>query len=289
STRPTSAAGLDDPVRLDWHAIGGANGVPAFGTGMTASTRLHVHADASVSVAGFVVGKGTLDLKQGVITSSAGGPTLTDADLFALTVTGVQLFVGTGGTLTRGTDRAHDVVGHTADAIGFSGSADSILLASAGSGTVEVVKTTADANAPALTDAPLLELSLTDVRASVGDPNSVHLDLTGASLALAILSAPAPTTPATDSRRWIALKAHVDSAGIVTGIPDLSLTITGLDLAVNKASGAYDGDGAGTAQTGQAATPLDWKHALNLNDDTSFGDADHDIVTVGGTPLDFTG
>src|SRR5207249_11948336 len=90
---------------------------------------------------------------------------------------------------------------HAKATIGFN-----LLNFVSGGGTVEVVKTTVDTNAPALTDASLLELGLTDVHASVGDPNSVHLDLTGASLALAILSPPAPTAPATDPRRWIALK-----------------------------------------------------------------------------------
>jgi len=131
--RAETALGLP-AAKLDWHALGAdaaaqALGVPAFSADVTPQTLLHVQAAASFDFDSFVVGKGTLDLRQGVLTSTAGGVALTNADLFAMTVTGAALFVGIGGTLTRGVDRASDVVGHRADAIGFTAAAAELRIA----------------------------------------------------------------------------------------------------------------------------------------------------------------
>src|SRR5437868_7146561 len=81
--------------KLDCHALGGSNGVPTFGTGLTRDLDLHAHGAVSLNLAGFVVAVGTVDLRRGTLTASD----FTGVDLFALTVSGASLFAGVGGTL----------------------------------------------------------------------------------------------------------------------------------------------------------------------------------------------
>ncbi|MGZ4363246.1 MAG: hypothetical protein ACXVFF_13510, partial [Gaiellaceae bacterium] len=138
-----------------------------------------------------------------------------------------------------------------------------------------------------LTDAVLLALELSSLNLNFG-AGAVSFEIHGGSLALASLSAPAVTSPASDNRVWLAIKGSVSSITF-HGIPGLSLDLTALTVSVNTASGSFD-DGAG--HTGDASA-LDWTHALDLNGDASFGDPgtppSGDQLEVGGSPIDFTG
>ena len=72
--------------------------------------------------------RGRVRPTSSTLTSSAGGPALTGADLLSLTLTNAAMFVGTGGTLTVGADpldRSLDVVGYGTGAVGFYGAVGS--------------------------------------------------------------------------------------------------------------------------------------------------------------------
>ena len=138
-----------------------------------------------------------------------------------------------------------------------------------------------------LTDAVLLTLELSSLNLNFG-AGAVSFEIHGGSLALASLSAPAVTSPASDNRVWLAIKGGVSSITF-HGIPGLSLDLTALTVSVNTASGSFD-DHAG--HSGDASA-LDWTHALNLNGNATFGDPgtppSGDELEVGGSPIDFTG
>ena len=138
-----------------------------------------------------------------------------------------------------------------------------------------------------LTDAVLLTLELSSLNLNFG-AGAVSFEIHGGSLALASLSAPAVTSPASDNRVWLAIKGSVSSITF-HGIPGLSLDLTALTVSVNTASGSFD-DNAG--HSGDASA-LDWTQALDLNGDATFGDPGTpptgDQLEVGGSPIDFTG
>ena len=100
--RVTTAAGAPAPTapKLDWHALGAdtdaaAVGVPVFSAGLTANTTLHAGGSASFNIAsGVFVGKGTVTLDQATISSTAGGVTFVNADLFALSAERRRLLRG---------------------------------------------------------------------------------------------------------------------------------------------------------------------------------------------------
>src|SRR5207247_859720 len=71
------------------------------------------------------------------------------------------------------------------------------------------------------------------------------------------------------------------------GVPGLTLQIASLRLEVNRASGAYDADGAG-AGAADPAVPLDWAHNLSRDGDLVYGEAT-DQVTIQGDTIDFAG
>src|SRR6185437_15248223 len=96
------------------------------------------------------------------------------------------------------------------------------------------------------------------------------------------------TSPATDSRSWLAVNADLSSITF-NGIPGLTLDVSALHVALNTADGTFND---GTAHDAEA---LDWTQSLNLNGNTTFGepvasDSDRgDQLDVGGTLINFTG
>ena len=68
------------------------------------------------------------------------------------------------------------------------------------------------------------------------------LEIEDGSLAVGIISAPEPTTPATDTRRWIAVQAAGLSGSL--GLGELFTAVaSAIDVLVNGASGVLDLDG----------------------------------------------
>jgi hypothetical protein len=133
----------------------------------------------------------------------------------------------------------------------------------------------------------LLRLGLRDAHLTIGDVDGMYFEITGASLALAIINAGAPATPATDNRSWLALKGSIGTAS-VHGFPsEVGLTVRNLDVEVNRASGFYDPTG-GTNTDAVAATPLNWLTQLNLDKDGTAGEATDDRLVIGGKTIDFT-
>src|SRR5439155_1600403 len=100
--------------------------------------------------------------------------------------------------------------------------------------------------------------------------------LSGGSVAVAVLAAPAPTSPETDTRSWLAIDAS-DISGAVHVGSVLTAALSAVKIRVNRASGAYDADGAGTASTPVNATAVDWSTVPGSN------------VTLSGAKLEVSG
>ena len=132
-----------------------------------------------------------------------------------------------------------------------------------------------------LLGAILLTLGLSNLDLTVGDTSGVYVEVKSGTLALASLTAPTPAT-GTDSRTWIAFEGSV---GTITfhGIPGVGLTIADLALQLNTKSGTSSAHGDAAA--------LDWGHALDLNDNQTYGEtaADTDQLVVGTTPINLSG
>ena len=134
-----------------------------------------------------------------------------------------------------------------------------------------------------VTGALLLALGLTNVTATVGVAGGPTFATTSpGTLALAVLRAPTPGGSATDDRTWLTAKGTL--AVSFSGVTGLTLDLTSLDVAVNRADGSSSTDGA--------ATPLDWTKALDLNGNATFGEAgvapSGDQLAPGGIGLDLT-
>ena len=159
--------------------------------------------------------------------------------------------------------------------------------------TEETVSVDLDGDGKAdLTGATLLTVGLTQLNLTVGDPAGPHLQITGGSLVIAALKAPAP-----DTGTWTAIEGSIsgqvtsgqDTCGLTNS--SLSLVISGLclegsslTLKVNLASGAYT-NGATTTN----AVALDWTKMLDLNSNGHFGEPTADQLSVGGVPIDLSG
>ena len=95
----------------------------------------------------------------------------------------------------------------------------------------------------------------------------VGFSVSAGSLALAIVTPSASAQAAGDGRSWLALDAQITSASF-TGIPGLTLTVTGLTVEINRASGVYTDPTSSAAVSTQA---LDWTTSLDLDGDGTFG------------------
>ena len=117
----------------------------------------------------------------------------------------------------------------------------------------------------------------------------VGFSVSAGSLALAIVTPSASAHAAGDGRSWLALDAQITSATF-TGIPGLSLTVTGLTVEINRASGVYTDPTSSAAVSTQA---LNWTTSLDLDGDGVFGGTgDQLVVPIGGggtVPIAFTG
>ena len=120
------------------------------------------------------------------------------------------------------------------------------------------------------------------LRVGVGDDYS--LTIQDGSLAVAVLSAPTPTTAgASDDRRWVAVEVHGLSGSLHLG-DFVNADASGIDVLVNAASGAFDPDGTGTSVT--QATALNWRTSVDLQAGAdTFG---ADPVTVRSQTIDLT-
>src|SRR5204863_2088 len=134
-----------------------------------------------------------------------------------------------------------------------------------GSGGFSVTKSLVDVTVDTglLHDASLLTVALDDLALKVGT-DTVGVTLNGGSVAIAVLGAPVPTAPATDTRSWLAIDASGISGSIDVGTV-FNAAISAVAIQVNRASGAYDADGAGTASAPVNATALDWSTVPGSN------------------------
>src|SRR5205814_2111742 len=148
-----------------------------------------------------------------------------------------------------------------------SGHLDTLDIAGlvTGSGGFSVTKSLVDVTVDSqlLHDASLLTVTLEDMTLKVGT-NTVGVSLHADSVAIAVLAAPAPTAPATDTRSWLAIDATGISGEIHVGTV-LTAALSAVKIQVNRASGAYDADGAGTASAPVNATALDWSTVPGAN------------------------
>jgi len=136
-----------------------------------------------------------------------------------------------------------------------------------GSADFAFIKQTVDvklSDTETLDNADMIILALSNADIFVG-VNGVGFEVIDAELGIAQISA----ADATDSRSYMAVKAHVANASLV-GISGLTASVSDINLMVNRASG----ENAGTL-----AEALDWTIAVDL-DDTD-GQAFNDVVDPG--------
>ena len=142
---------------------------------------------------------------------------------------------------------------------------------------------------PDLSSAALFAMGLDELDLTLGDPDGPHFAITGGSLALATLKPKTPPTlPATDTRSWLAIKGSVEEATF-EGLDVIDITVLDFSIEINRATGAYDEDGALTVHAAVNATPLDWATMLNLDRDALFGEDPADRVIVLGNEIDLAG
>ena len=123
-----------------------------------------------------------------------------------------------------------------------------------------------------LNDATLLTIALSDLTLFVGI-DGAGLTVTGGSIGIAVLSAPAPLV-GTDTRSWTAVSA--DDFGVALDLPGIEATVTSATLRIGRASGL---------KNGIAATPVNWVKA----DGTTNGLVDLNSAgayTAGSDPVD---
>ncbi|HEV7132735.1 MAG TPA: hypothetical protein VGN27_03260, partial [Gaiellaceae bacterium] len=170
----------------------------------------------------------------------------------------------------------------------LSGHVDSLAIGSfvRGSADFDLSKSLVNIQVGAenLAGAILLTFGLSNLDLTVGDTTGVYLDVKSGTLAVASLTAPAPST-GTDTRSWLVVAGSV---GTITfhGVTGVDLTVSSLNVKVNTASGTFDD---GTNPTVDASA-LDWTHALDLNANGTYGDTgtNGDQLVVGSTPIDLT-
>ena len=216
---------------------------------------------------------------------------LTIGSLATATLTGVSIDVnsasGTGATpLDWNGVAGSGITLGGATPFAVSGTLSNLAIAGfvSGSATFTVSESTINVTVGGvtLTGATLLTLGLGSLNLNVGSASGPHFSITGGSLAIAALSAPTPGA-GTDTRSWLGVIGAITSASLVSGIPDVGLTVDDLTLRINEANGAY------TNGSTVAAAALDWTTALDLNTNGTFGESPADQLTVGGIPIDLTG
>src|SRR5688572_20628189 len=84
-----------DPARLDWESAG-AGSTPLFGLEIADTTQVEVAGTLGLSIGGFVVAAGGFSL----VKQTVAGGTVDGADALVVTLTGVSVFAGVGGSLS---------------------------------------------------------------------------------------------------------------------------------------------------------------------------------------------
>src|SRR6478735_8986442 len=101
--KATDSTPATPPQKLNWAAFNETSGptLPTFNPDLTASVDLSLSGAASLNVLdGLVVLKvDSFDMQLGQVSGSDGTTTLTDAQAMTVTLTGVTLWVGPGGSL----------------------------------------------------------------------------------------------------------------------------------------------------------------------------------------------
>ena len=151
-----------------------------------------------------------------------------------------------------------------------------------------------------LINASLVTLSLTVVTnpVTIGQGGVGFTVGVGSGIAVAALTAPAlpaGTGLPTDSRKWTAIKVELVAASLIIG----GLQITDIDgtFQINSATGQHDSNGGlPTDGTITPAVALDWRIALDLDDDGVFSENDDptsettdDVLVVGTETIDLVG
>ena len=67
------------------------------------------------------------------------------------------------------------------------------------------------------------------------------------------------------------------------------MTVSNLNVEINHASGAYDGDGRAEDEIAQDATPLAWRDNVDVDGDLVFGEIGDDDVVGPNGPIDYSG
>src|SRR5688572_11395464 len=83
-----------DPARLDWKSAG-AGSTPLFGLEIADTTQVEVAGRLGLSIGGFVVAAGGFSL----VKQTVSGGTVDGADALVVTLSGVSVFAGVGGSL----------------------------------------------------------------------------------------------------------------------------------------------------------------------------------------------
>ena len=116
------------PAKLDWDSLA-TSGMPL--QSLAVDSALDVHADGTVALnalSGVLVAKGSFELDLGQVSTTApsNGVSFTNASAVSLTLSGVAVFVGTGGSLSNATANANVVNGN----LGFGGTVTTLKVVS---------------------------------------------------------------------------------------------------------------------------------------------------------------
>src|SRR5688572_15206723 len=101
-----------DPARLDWESAG-AGSTPLFGIEIADTTQVEVAGTLGLSIGGFVVAAGGFSL----VKQTVAGGTVDGAEALVVTLTGVSVFAGVGGSLSAANVVTPGTIGVSASGI----------------------------------------------------------------------------------------------------------------------------------------------------------------------------
>src|SRR5688572_7251382 len=101
-----------DLARLDWESAG-AGSTPLFGIDIASTTEVEVAGTLGLSIGGFVVAAGGFSL----VKQTVAGGTVDGADALVVTLTGVSVFAGVGGSLSAANVVTPGTIGVSASGI----------------------------------------------------------------------------------------------------------------------------------------------------------------------------
>src|SRR5207247_2009446 len=206
-------------TKLDWeHAIvGGPLTVLGGPINLPASAELSLGGTIEqLDIAGYVSGSAGFDFAQSVLNVTLpGGTTPVDVTLVSFTLSDLHLFVGTadaGLEITSGDVSFGSVAprGPPADTRRWFG-LNAPDLPGSSSVTKQLVDVTVDSQL--LHGASLLAVTIDSFSLKVGT-DTVGVTLGSGLVKVAVLGAPVPTAPATDTRSWLGIDASGISGSI---------------------------------------------------------------------------